>query len=116
MAERRAKVNEARAGQGKAEETIPQKLARIKKELGEIEKELKIVEEDKGQERMRELEFDSNTIKEVAELKEKLAEIVKSKGLIQWEGAALNLSSSGISQKLTGDMLKAFSVLIIIIE
>eukprot|EP00826_Nyctotherus_ovalis_P033739 TRINITY_DN2748_c0_g1_i18.p3 TRINITY_DN2748_c0_g1~~TRINITY_DN2748_c0_g1_i18.p3 ORF type:complete len:110 (-),score=35.49 TRINITY_DN2748_c0_g1_i18:142-471(-) len=109
-------MDEVHAKQGKVEETIPQKLSRIKKELGEIEKELKIIEEDKGQERMRELEFDSNTIKEMGELKEKLAEIVKSKGLIQWEGAALNLSSSGISQKLTDDMLKAFSVLVMIIE
>ena len=111
VAERRARMEEIYSKRGLTlEETIPQKLLRIKKELNEIKNLLKTIEEDKAKDRMREFEFDSNTIEEVAELRNELEELAKSKGLIQCEETAFDLSSAGVSQKLTTGLLKALSV------
>ncbi len=92
--------------------TVPQRLERIKKELAEIEKEVKAAEADKAKGKMREVDYDATVLEELEAIKGKLSGLVQSKGyqeMVQWEtpGDASKLFASGINEKITENLLKS---------
>jgi len=91
--------------------SIPQRIDRIKKEITEIEKELKAAEVDnKNKEKMKEIDYPASVFDEVASVKGKLAELIKTKGyeeIIQWEtpSDAGSLHAADFNKKLTDTLI-----------
>ena len=66
---------------------------------------------------MKETEYIGNAFEELETVKQKLAEIVKSKGyqdLVQWEAPcdSASLLSTGINEKLTDNLIHSLNVTI----
>lgn len=113
IAERKEKLAKQKQGKEHIEETIHQKLQRIKTEIDEIERVLKVIEEDKGKDKMKECEFDAKALTDLADIKKKLEELLQSKGIIKWEGPSPALASSQLNQSITKNMMNSLSVIFI---